>query len=68
MFTLPLWENIHTVTGDTVLKEECGKEESSMNIKEDRKRGGALERRRICGVMRIQGKYDAVNHLPLWKY
>jgi len=52
----------------TVLKEECGKDEEPINIKEDRKRGGAQERRRICGVMRIQGKYDSVNHLPLWKY
>jgi len=47
---------------------ECGKDEEPINIKEDRKRGGAQERRRICGVMRIQGKYDSVNHLPLWKY
>lgn len=57
--------NIHTATGNTVLKEECGRDEEPMNIKEDGKKGGGQERRHIRGVMRIQGKYDSVNHLPL---
>lgn len=68
MFTLPLWENIHTATGHTVLKEKCGKDEERRKIKKDRKRGGARKRRCICGVMKIQGKHNSINHLPLWKY